>query len=85
MLQVANIKIIKTKINTMILTPARVNKRSIAPCNRSPIQIVNFDPFVSANCPPTLDPMKLQIPARNKTPLISVMEREDAACKKGVI
>ncbi len=84
-LQVANIKIIKTKINTKRLAPARAIKRRVTPCNRSPRQIVNFDPFASANCPPTLDPTKLQIPARNRTPLIWVMERGDVACKKGVI
>jgi len=40
-LQVDNIKIIKIKINTKRLTPARANKRRVAPCNRSPRQIVN--------------------------------------------
>lgn len=47
--------------------------------------MVNSDPFASANCPPNLDPTKLQMPAKNRTPLISVMEREEVACKKGVI
>ncbi|MNP18608.1 hypothetical protein D3C76_1110980 [compost metagenome] len=84
-LHVANIKIIKTKIKTNRLTPARANKSSVVPCNRSPRQMVNFDPFASASCPPSFDPTKLQMPARNRTPLISVMEREDVACKKGVI
>lgn len=62
-LHVANIKIIKTKIKTNKLTPARANKSSVVPCNRSPRQMVNFDPFASASCPPSFDPTKLQMPA----------------------
>lgn len=84
-LHVANIKIMNTNMNTKRFTPIIANNRRVTPCNRSPRQMVNFDPFASANCPPTLDPTKLHVPARNRTPLISLKEREDVACKKGVI
>ncbi len=62
-LHVANIKI----INTKRLTPARANKRRVAPCNVSPRHMVNVDLFASANCPPTLDSTKLQMPAKQNT------------------
>ena len=84
-LHVATIKIIKTKINTKRLLPDSANKRSVAACNSNPNQMVKREPFASANCPPTFEPTKLQIPARNRMPLISVIERVDVACKNGVI
>lgn len=84
-LQVATIKIIKIKINTKRLIPASANKRSVTACNSNPKQMVKREPFASANYPPTLEPRKLQMPAKNRMPLISVIERGDVACKKGVI
>ncbi|MNW64196.1 hypothetical protein D3C74_424570 [compost metagenome] len=85
MLHVANINIISTRISKIRCAPVTANNRSVRPCNTNPRKMVNFDPLASASCPPNLEPIKLQIPAKNKIRLISVMVSDEVVCKNGVI